>query len=549
MPVAIPAPKSALKRSGIAVLLLAVEYVALFLLLAQLFDGAQIAELPAYWRAAVWGATYAFGGGILGLCAAVLFWGDRLARDFAAVRMPDRLSEKWLVVHGLSLALLAGLSVLMLGRPGVAEQGGVALLALWLAAGLGVVFALFRAIFRGRLFELAWRLRDVVLGSALFGAMAGILLSHIVASWQLLAGPTLSLSVLLLSPFFDQIYAAPAEDLLGLGTFVVHVSKTCSGIEGIALITLFLSGFLYRFRDEYRFPRALLLLPAAILVSFLANGARIALLVVIGAYVSPEIASGAFHSMAGWIFFCLLTIGFAALARRIPWLRRDPRAMVVGEGENPTATYLTPFLLWLGLGMVASTMILELDAFYPARVLVVGGLLMLQHRRYAEHFRAGPATARRTDALAPWAIGIAIFLGWLALSPTAEPARSLAEVRTAAGWSSGFFLFWIACRLIGTVVIVPIIEELAFRGYLQRRFTSPDFTSVPIGAWHWLPVLASAAVFGALHGNWIAGILAGVAFSYAVTRRGRLSDAMIAHGVANLLLSVWVLGLGRWDLW
>lgn len=98
-------------------------------------------------------------------------------------------------------------------------------------------------------------------------------------------------------------------------------------------------------------------------------------------------------------------------------------------------------------------------------------------------------------------------------------------------------------------MIVPIVEELAFRGYLQRRLISADFTAVPMGAWRWIPVLVSASVFGLLHGDWIAGVLAGVAFSYAVKLRGRLSDAIIAHGVANLLLSLCVLGYGRWDLW
>lgn len=556
MPRVLRSSPSLLARSGLAVGLLAAEYVALFLLLAELFDGEHIAALPDAWRALVWGATYALGGVILGVCAAVLFWGEKVARELARLEAPERPSPAWLAAHALSFLLLGGLTAAVLTRPAVAEQGGLALLALWLAAGAGTVLALARAVFGPRLGDLIRALRGVLLAAGLVGALTAVLMSWLVASWQLLAAPTLALATLLLLPFFDQVQVAPAHYLLGLNGFVVHVGSTCSGIEGIGLITLFLGGYLHQFRDEYRFPRALLLLPAAMLVSFVSNGVRIALLVAIGAYVSPEIASGAFHSMAGWIFFCLLTIGFIALSRRIRWFRRAEdrardRAAAAGT-DNPTARYLLPFLIWLGLGMVASAMVLELDAFYPLRVVVVGALLLALHRGAAESAPAAPTAAAvsgPTGALAPWAIGFGVFAFWLALSPASEPARGLGEVAAATGWSAGFFAFWLVCRLIGTVVIVPIIEERAFRGYLQRRFVGPDFTAVPLGAWHWVPVLASATIFGLMHGNWFAGILAGVAFSYAAFLRGRLTDAIIAHGVANLLLSVWVLGFGRWDLW
>lgn len=213
------------------------------------------------------------------------------------------------------------------------------------------------------------------------------------------------------------------------------------------------------------------------------------------------------------------------------------------------AAYLSPFLLWLAIGMVASALTHELDTFYPVRVLIVGGLLLVSREVWAAHFKAAPGEPGvATLAWAPWLIGILVFAFWLALAPAAEPRR-LGDVGAAAGWPAGFFLFWISCRLIGTVVIVPIIEELAFRGYPQRRLISADFWDVSPARWSWPAVLGSALVFGLLHGQWVAGILAGVAFSYAMHLRGRLGDAIIAHATANLLLSVGVLGLGRWNLW
>ena len=59
-------------------------------------------------------------------------------------------------------------------------------------------------------------------------------------------------------------------------------------------------------------------------------------------------------------------------------------------------------------------------------------------------------------------------------------------------------------------VIVPIAEELAFRGFLLRRLTSSVFETVSWRTFEWAPFILSSLAFGVLHGNrWIAGTLAG----------------------------------------
>ena len=68
-------------------------------------------------------------------------------------------------------------------------------------------------------------------------------------------------------------------------------------------------------------------------------------------------------------------------------------------------------------------------------------------------------------------------------------------------------------RIVGSVVAVPLAEELAFRGYLTRRLIAADFQDVPLGRLTWLSFLVSSALFGALHGRWLAGILAGMIYA------------------------------------
>jgi CAAX prenyl protease-like protein len=100
------------------------------------------------------------------------------------------------------------------------------------------------------------------------------------------------------------------------------------------------------------------------------------------------------------------------------------------------------------------------------------------------------------------------------------------------------------------VVTVPIAEELAFRGYLARRFLRRDFDSVPFTGLTALSIALSSVAFGLMHGQqWGVGILAGLAYAFALRWRGRMGDAVVAHAVSNLLLAAWVLGFGDWAQW
>jgi CAAX prenyl protease-like protein len=108
---------------------------------------------------------------------------------------------------------------------------------------------------------------------------------------------------------------------------------------------------------------------------------------------------------------------------------------------------------------------------------------------------------------------------------------------------------WLLFRVLGSVVTVPLAEELAFRGYLTRRLLAADFQAVPPGRFSWFSFLLSSALFGALHGRWLAGMLAGMGYALALNRRGQLADAVVAHGVTNALIAAYVLATGSWSLW
>jgi hypothetical protein len=59
----------------------------------------------------------------------------------------------------------------------------------------------------------------------------------------------------------------------------------------------------------------------------------------------------------------------------------------------------------------------------------------------------------------------------------------------------------------------------------------------------------SSFLIGALHGRFIAGNFAGIAYAQANSRRGEQSDPLVAHGVTNLLIAILVLTTESWSLW
>ncbi len=138
---------------------------------------------------------------------------------------------------------------------------------------------------------------------------------------------------------------------------------------------------------------------------------------------------------------------------------------------------------------------------------------------------------------------------WIALDRFASIAPSAAPAVFAHATLSARSA-WIAVRLIGAVITVPIAEELAFRGFLLRRLSGADFESVSWTKFAWIPFLVSSIAFGVLHGDrWLAGAIAGMIYAFAMQRRGRLGDAIAAHGFTNLLLAGWVLITGNWQFW
>lgn len=159
--------------------------------------------------------------------------------------------------------------------------------------------------------------------------------------------------------------------------------------------------------------------------------------------------------------------------------------------------------------------------------------------------------------VASFGVGVLVFLVWIGpdlLFPTWHAANILSGVVGTP--ESGFPVEargdWITLTLrsLRAAVLVPIIEELFWRGWLPRWIIDLDFEKVPLGTFTPFAFIVTAILFGSEHGAfWDVGIAAGVIYNWWIWRTRSLGDCILAHAVTNACLAGYVVLSGRWEYW
>jgi exosortase E/protease (VPEID-CTERM system) len=457
--------------------------------------------------------------------------------DAAARTVP--LRRRWLLTHVALLPLLAALSS-VLYRPNDNPAHFVLMLGAWALVALALVLSILAAAAPWVLWQRGARRLGVLWAYAVAAAAASATaMEWTRGHWAGMETLTFEGVRLLLTPFMAGLRADPATRVIDTGRFAVQISPACSGVEGMGLMLAFCSAWLLLFRKEYIFPRALVLIPAGLLLIVVLNVVRIALLVLVGHVGLEPIAVYGFHSQAGWIAFNCAAGFIAYASRKSPTLNRNARHQSSGA-ENPTATYLVPFLAILAAGMLATALSSGFETLYLLRPVAAGLAL----------YRYWPRL-RQLQWRVTWrgpAVGIVVFVVWIMgahLRAGSDPMPFELSAMPAA-----LSLTWIAIRALASATIVPLAEELAFRGFLMRRLVTADFQTVPYQSVGLGALLISALAFGLSHGAmWLPGIVAGLLYGWVTVRSGSLGEAVVAHATTNALLAALVLLAGKWQLW
>jgi CAAX prenyl protease-like protein len=240
-----------------------------------------------------------------------------------------------------------------------------------------------------------------------------------------------------------------------------------------------------------------------------------------------------------------------------PWTQQQtsfPIFDAPGPGwlrKYPSLSYVAPFGVFIGLLTLDKIATVSIAVLYPVQLIAVLAVLLLCSRNVIDF--------RLKNAFGSMLLGVAVFVVWIGPDLLWPNYRShwlfsnsltgtLSHLAAASVRSSASFILF---RSFGCIILVPIIEELFWRGWLPRwMIDSNHFQRVPLGAYTAFSFWIGSAAFASEHGPfWAVGLLAGIAYNWWMCRNKSVADCTLAHAITNSCLSAYVLVTGHWEYW
>lgn len=225
---------------------------------------------------------------------------------------------------------------------------------------------------------------------------------------------------------------------------------------------------------------------------------------------------------------------------------------------SPAAVRYLPFaayMLFIGVEQLIRSLIErgtlplaheQLLYLYPLKILVVVGLLYSFRHQYHElrwrDLQQLPVT------LLVSLVGLLVFVLWINLDWVFQTSTAPHGYNPTL-LPQAFQLPMTAVRIAGAALVVPVMEELFWRSFLIRSIENQQFETVPIGHFSWTSFLITVVLFGLEHHLVVAGMVAGIFYNLVLYRTRSLAQCVLAHGITNLVLALYVLNSGRWEFW
>ena len=215
-----------------------------------------------------------------------------------------------------------------------------------------------------------------------------------------------------------------------------------------------------------------------------------------------------------------------------------------------------PFALLI-FGLFCDSMLTFLVSYWPSavalqpwsyslRTLMVFGALGFVWRELTE--LKCPALDRLQLPIGCF-VGVLVFILWINLGPLVRMGDDANSTRVP--WPEGEWQkhVWVAIRVFGAVIVVPLVEEVFWRSYLMRRLDSSDFGRLSPDLVSRFALLASSFVFALAHRELLAAFVTGIIYAWLYRRTRNLWTAIAAHATTNLLLAIYVLYTSRYEFW
>lgn len=223
--------------------------------------------------------------------------------------------------------------------------------------------------------------------------------------------------------------------------------------------------------------------------------------------------------------------------------------MLEKSDNRATAAYIAPFLVFVGVMAIEKSFSLPGAYWYPLRFILSLATILIFSRPYISFRPSAP--------LASVAIGILVLIVWVApdqlfgyrhfwLFENSFFGKATSSLPPELQGNPAFLVL----RSISSFALVPILEELFWRGWMMRWLIDRDFLKVPLGKYDTTAFWIVALLFASEHGPyWEVGLAAGIIYNWWMVRTRNLADCMLAHAVTNALLCGWVLATGQWQYW
>src|SRR5689334_21845420 len=191
----------------------------------------------------------------------------------------------------------------------------------------------------------------------------------------------------------------------------------------------------------------------------------------------------------------------------------------IRSSNKGTAAWIAPFVTFVALMAIEKALPVASGWPYAVRALATTLVLVFVSRRVISWVPSAPV-ASTAVGLAVFAIWIGPDLLWPAYRQHWLFSNSLlggpnSTLPDALKGDVGF----LSIRVFGSVVLVPILEELFWRGWLMRWLINPKFAPVPLGTYTPYAFWVTALLFASEHGSyWDVGLLAGIIYNWWLIR-------------------------------
>lgn len=188
----------------------------------------------------------------------------------------------------------------------------------------------------------------------------------------------------------------------------------------------------------------------------------------------------------------------------------------------------------------------DLRWLYPVKAGLVALALAVLWRHYTELRSYGLPLKHLFLALG---VGVAVLVLWVSLDAAWMIMGDVGKGYNPTDAAGRIDWLLVAFRVAGAALVVPIMEELFWRSFMQRWVQRAEFLALDPSRIGLKALLVASALFAVEHSQWLAGLVAGLAYGWLYIRTRNLWAPVIAHGVTNGALGAYVVTTGRWSFW